>query len=147
MFGTTIQGIQCDNGREFDHKGYHCLDLHSNRVIISCHVIFDETSFPFATHPSPLSAEAFEFLLDTNPIMPAPIGIARFSIPVGFSETTALPRAATPAPLPPMLGTPPTSSGCSTAPATAPECRIVQAPGSSLGQAPNVVAVPGSSSA
>jgi hypothetical protein len=113
------------------HKGYRCLDLHSNRVI------FDETSFPFATHSSPPSVEAFEFLLDTNPIVPAPIGITHFSIPVGFSETTTLPRVATPAPLPPTPGTPPTSPGCSTALATAPGCRIVPAPGSSPGQAPN----------
>jgi hypothetical protein len=31
-----------------DHKGYRCLDLNTNRVIISRHVIFDETTFPFA---------------------------------------------------------------------------------------------------
>jgi hypothetical protein len=29
------------------HKGYKCLDLTTNRVYISCHVVFDETIFPF----------------------------------------------------------------------------------------------------
>uniref|UniRef100_A0A8R7RGG2 Reverse transcriptase Ty1/copia-type domain-containing protein n=1 Tax=Triticum urartu TaxID=4572 RepID=A0A8R7RGG2_TRIUA len=32
-----------------EHRGYCCLDLSSGRIIISCHVTFDEQSFPFAT--------------------------------------------------------------------------------------------------
>ena len=42
-------------GYSSDHKGYRCLDLHSNRIIISCHVVFDESVFPFSemsTFPS-----------------------------------------------------------------------------------------------
>ena len=35
-------------GYSSEHKGYRCLDLHSNRIIVSRHVIFDETVFPFA---------------------------------------------------------------------------------------------------
>jgi len=35
-------------GYSAHHKGYRCLDLSSNRVITSRHVIFDETAFSFA---------------------------------------------------------------------------------------------------
>jgi hypothetical protein len=33
------------------HKGYQCLDLSTNSIIISRHVVFDETDFPFAASP------------------------------------------------------------------------------------------------
>jgi hypothetical protein len=33
------------------HKGYRCLDLSTNSIIISLHVVFDETDFPFAVSP------------------------------------------------------------------------------------------------
>jgi hypothetical protein len=36
-----------------DHKGYHCLDLSTNHLIVSRHVVFDEDSFPLATSPNP----------------------------------------------------------------------------------------------
>jgi len=35
-------------GYSAHHKGYRCLDLSSNRIIISRHIVFDESSFPFA---------------------------------------------------------------------------------------------------
>lgn len=48
-----------------NHKGYRCLDLSFNRVIISHHVVFDEQQFPFSRDsPAPLSA--YDFLDDTD---------------------------------------------------------------------------------
>jgi hypothetical protein len=35
-----------------DHKGYRCLDLLTNRLIVSQHVVFDEDNFPLAASPS-----------------------------------------------------------------------------------------------
>ena len=48
-------------GYPSEHKGYHCLDLSTNRIIISRHVIFSETSFPFSEVSSPPSSD-FDFL-------------------------------------------------------------------------------------
>jgi hypothetical protein len=49
-------------------KGYRCLDLSTRKIIISRHVVFDETHFPFAaSKPRP---DSFDFLLQD--ILPAP---------------------------------------------------------------------------
>jgi hypothetical protein len=49
-------------------KGYWCLDLSTRKIIISRHVVFDETHFPFAaSKPRP---DSFDFLLQD--ILPAP---------------------------------------------------------------------------
>jgi hypothetical protein len=36
-------------GYSTDHKGYWYLDLSTNNVVVSRHVIFDEEDFPFST--------------------------------------------------------------------------------------------------
>jgi hypothetical protein len=38
-------------GYSTDHKGYRCLDLSTNNIIVFLHVIFDETVFPFTASP------------------------------------------------------------------------------------------------
>jgi hypothetical protein len=37
----------------FDHKGYCCLNLSTNHLIVSQHVVFDEDSFPIAASSNP----------------------------------------------------------------------------------------------
>jgi hypothetical protein len=52
-----------------DHKGYHFLDLVSHRIIISCHVVFDEDVFPLAgSSPS----TDLDSLLKSDPITHPP---------------------------------------------------------------------------
>ena len=61
-------------GYSTDHKGYRCLDLYTNRIIISRHVIFDETVFPFADmSTSPQDHTTFDFL-DTTDDSSSPSG-------------------------------------------------------------------------
>jgi hypothetical protein len=103
-------------GYSTDHKGYHCLDLSINRLIVSRHVVFDEDSFSLAVLPSLTDLDflcEFGSTVSTSgthlttagtstrtPRWPAP------EIPPGFEPTVAplpapavpprfLPRAAT----------------------------------------------------
>ena len=48
-------------GYPSDHNGYRCVDLATNRLIISRHVTFDESSFPFAELPAPLPSSNLDF--------------------------------------------------------------------------------------
>src|ERR1044072_2740156 len=48
-------------GYPLNQRGYKCFDLKSKKLIISRHVIFDETKFPFTTLHSPPS---YDFLHD-----------------------------------------------------------------------------------
>jgi hypothetical protein len=55
-------------GYPTSHKGYRCLELSSKRNIISQHVVFDESSFPFGHTITSPPASAFDFLLqDADP--------------------------------------------------------------------------------
>jgi hypothetical protein len=50
-------------GYSADHKGYRCLDLSINRLIVSRHVVFDENSFP---HAASHSLTDLDFLSDSS---------------------------------------------------------------------------------
>src|SRR6266542_1484092 len=80
------------------HFGYRCLDLSSNRIIISRHVTFDENSFPFAEQPTPPSPADFTFLDDD---MPAIV------FPLARPPPTAAPAPVVPPPVPPPVPLPP----------------------------------------
>lgn len=53
-------------GYPTNHKGYRCLDLKTRKIIISRHVIFDETIFPSAQTPSTPAKNTYTFLEDTE---------------------------------------------------------------------------------
>ena len=74
-------------GYSSNHKGFRCLDLSSNRIIISRHVTFDETIFPFAKTPSPPTTNDFDFLDEFEPSVCLP------GLPAGSSPSGTLRRS------------------------------------------------------
>lgn len=112
-------------GYPSNHKGYRCLDLTSRKVIISRHVIFDESNFPFSTNiqesPSVTLENSFSpptspFLcplqspqpnlpsaIPTEPVQPnSPPAIPTEPVQPNSPEpvNTTAPQAAAPPPLP-----------------------------------------------
>src|SRR5438128_2502864 len=81
-----------------NHFSYRCLDLSTNRIIISRHVTFNENSFPFTEQPTPPSPTDFTFLDDD---MPAIV------FPLACRPPTAAPAPAVPPPVPPPVPLPP----------------------------------------
>nr|GEW03573.1 retrotransposon protein, putative, unclassified [Tanacetum cinerariifolium] len=57
-------------GYPYNHRGYRCLDVNTNKIIISRHVTFDETVFSFGsmTLTKPPSYQFLDDNLDTSPI-------------------------------------------------------------------------------
>jgi hypothetical protein len=115
-------------GYSADHKGYRCLDLHSNRIIVSRHVVFDESSFPFANmSTSPVDPNTLTFLGDDDTTT-LPIGPS--AAPAGTSAI----NAADPPPSPIVGGSTSLSSGALSTGgpgAAAPEDTLSQADASS----------------
>ncbi|WVZ49277.1 hypothetical protein U9M48_000649 [Paspalum notatum var. saurae] len=119
-------------GYSSEHKGYRCLDPITNRIIISRHVVFDESSFPFA-EASPASALPTNLdFLDDFPEQVHPVSWSSVGSP-GQAPAPLSPRrrlastpglgspgpSASPGPPPSPPGSPPGSSslpGPSTSP-------------------------------
>jgi hypothetical protein len=75
-----------------DHKGYRCFDLTSRRVLISRHVVFDESDFPYSTSSTPSPDPELETLFPSDPVVQPPVSF--FSFPAGSPVIPAAPRAA-----------------------------------------------------
>ena len=55
-------------GYPSSHKGYKCYDLSSHKIIISRHILFEETNFPFShSHPPP--SQSYQFLDTPSPFI------------------------------------------------------------------------------
>jgi hypothetical protein len=71
-------------GYSADHKGYRCLDLTTNNIVISRHVVFDEADFPFSASPR-LTNDLDILLQDDSPgAAPMPTPLPAPHVPLGF---------------------------------------------------------------
>ena len=52
-----------------DHKAYRCFDFISRRVLISRHVVFDESDFSYSTSSTPSPDPELESLFSSDPVV------------------------------------------------------------------------------
>jgi hypothetical protein len=88
----TPRSTQCVFlGYSTDHKGYMCLDLSTNRLIVSRHVVFYEESFPLAAS---LNLTDLDFLCESGSL------VSTIGTPVSFAGSSTTP-ACQPVPIVP----------------------------------------------
>ncbi|GJT30563.1 ribonuclease H-like domain-containing protein [Tanacetum coccineum] len=116
-------------GYPYNHHGYRCLYLNTNKIIISRHVTFDEIVFPFGSM-TPTQPPSYQFLddnLDTSPIalrllttptspQQTPPQTTPQTTPQATPQTTPLTALLTPSPLNTTL--PPNTPPPNTSPPT-----------------------------
>ncbi|GKE96679.1 ribonuclease H-like domain-containing protein, partial [Tanacetum coccineum] len=112
-------------GHATNHFGYRCLDLNTNKIIISRHVTFDETVFPFPstklTNPPSYdfleaSSDLISTIIRTTPITPSP-------------DPTPTPTADIPStPIPPTPPSPPPSHTPQSEPSNVPTPQHIPEP-------------------
>ncbi|BAF03924.2 Os01g0146700 [Oryza sativa Japonica Group] len=91
-------------GYSSEHKGYRCLELGSNRIITSRHVVFDESFFPFADmSTSPMASSALDIFLDDNELTAQPPR-AKFVHAGTSSAARGAVEPSTPPPAPSSIG-------------------------------------------
>jgi hypothetical protein len=76
-------------GYSTDHKGYRCLDLTTNNIVVSRHIVFYEADFSFSA--SPRLTNDLDFLLqdDSPGVAPMPAPLPAPHVPPSFSLLTA----------------------------------------------------------
>lgn len=106
-------------GYSSEHKGYRCLELESNRIITSRHVVFDESFFPFADmSTTPMASSALDFLIDDDELT-TPLPGAKF-VHAGTPAATS-PRAGPSSPAPQMPATGPLAQQARGSPVAGPQ--------------------------
>ncbi|KAI3751228.1 hypothetical protein L2E82_22276 [Cichorium intybus] len=124
---TTIHKLQPRStpcvflGHPLSQRGYKCFDMSTNKIIISRHVMFDETKFPFSSihntqSYSFLDDEIFPFVFQedhvpTSPVTPTPTHNSPSQTPPGSSSSSAdhIPSAPT-SPSPTTISIPPVTN-------------------------------------
>ncbi|GJS87404.1 ribonuclease H-like domain-containing protein [Tanacetum coccineum] len=80
-------------GHASNHRGYRCLELSTKKIIISRHVTFDETVFPYSSHQTTTTPTTYSFLDDTYDlpsIIPQPTVTQPTSTPIPNEPMTPL---------------------------------------------------------
>ncbi|KAJ9545073.1 hypothetical protein OSB04_024780 [Centaurea solstitialis] len=89
-----------DLGPSTDHRGYRCLDLITQKVIISRHVTFDETHFPFPDFQPHPSSEDYD-MFDIDESLPSLSPMVDTSSPAPDVDPSAFVSSSQPPPAKP----------------------------------------------